>query len=151
MNKIITVFILFATLIFLLSAAYNPANYPEEEILLIINELRREQDLPPLVHNWEAARVARYKAEDMKTHNYFGHDSPVYGSFFDMLKNFHIHYNTAGENIATGAYPTPQTALDAWLIQAQHRQNIFSKHFNSIGIGYSTDGVVHYWCLIFLC
>jgi len=123
--------------------------YVEEEVVSLCNALRVKKGLSPLMHNWEAARVARYKTEDMKTHRYFNHDSPVYGSFFDMLKNFHIPYRSAGENIAMG-FATPQAVVDAWMASPSHRKNILSESFTQVGVGYSTDGAVHYWTLILL-
>ena len=39
------------------------------------------------------------EAEDMAKNRYFSHNSPTYGSAFDMLKNQGISYRTAGENI----------------------------------------------------
>ncbi len=42
------------------------------------------------------------KSQDMIDNNYFSHNSPTYGSPFDMLKKFGISYKTAGENIAMG-------------------------------------------------
>ena len=142
------VLILLAGLCCLTTVAANNI-YVEEEVVSLCNELRIEKGLPPLIHNWEAARVARYKTEDMKTHGYFNHDSPVYGSFFDMLKNFHIPYRTAGENIAMG-FATPKAVVDAWMASPNHRKNILSESFTHAGVGYSTDGTVHYWALILL-
>ena len=52
------------------------------------------------------------KWQDMKDNNYFSHTSPIYGSPFDMIKNFGISYRTAGENIAKGQ-ATPQAVVNA--------------------------------------
>ena len=123
--------------------------YAEEEIIAICNQLRQERGLPPFSINWEAARVARHKTEGMMNHVYFSHDSPVYGSFFDMLNNFNIPYYAAGENIARG-FVTPQSVVDAWMASPNHRQNILSKSFTQAGAGYSTDGTSHYWSIIFI-
>ena len=125
------------------------ATYVEEEVMALCNKLRQAKGLPPLQHNWEASRVARYKTEDMMAHEYFSHDSPVYGNFFDMLKNFHIPYHAAGENIAMGL-ASPQSVVDAWMALPDHRKNILSKSFTQGGVGYSTDGISHYWVLILL-
>ena len=123
--------------------------YVEEIIIALCNEHRLERGLPPLEINWEAARVARYKTEDMMAYGYFGHDSPVYGSFFDMLKNFHIPYCSAGENIAAG-FPTPEAVVEAWMATPNHRQNILNRKLTQAGVGYSTDGKNHYWALILI-
>ena len=121
----------------------------EEEVVRLCNNLRIEQGLPPLACNWEVASVARHRTEDMMAHSYFGHDSPVYGCVFDMLKNFNIKYNTAGENIAAG-FASPQAVVDAWMAQPNHRMNIMSTNFNQVGVGYSNDGTSYYWALILL-
>ena len=145
--KIVTMFFL---IIFCCSTVVVANHqYVEEEIVSLCNELRQEHGLSPFVHNWEIARVARYKTEDMKAYGYFSHDSPVYGSFFDTLKNFHIPYQSAGENIAMG-FSTPQAVVDAWMASPNHRKNILSESFTQAGVGHSTDGKVHYWTLILL-
>ena len=125
------------------------AMFPEEEVIALCNEIRREHGLPLLSVNWEAARAARHKTEDMKAKGYFGHNSPVYGSIFDMLKNFHISYEYAGENIAMGL-ATPQDVVDAWMASPGHRKNILDEKFITAGVGYTKDGNVHYWVLILI-
>ena len=74
----------------------------EQEVIRLVNVERTKQGLKELKYDWELARVARYKSEDMRDNNYFSHNSPVYGSPFDMMKNFGINYKAAGENIAKG-------------------------------------------------
>lgn len=71
----------------------------------------------------EVQRVARIKAEDMVTNNYFSHTSPTYGSPFDMLKSFKISYKTAGENIAANS--SNSGAVNAWMNSSGHKANIF--------------------------
>ena len=123
--------------------------FVEKEIIALCNKLRQDHGLQPITYNWEAARVARHKTEDMKAHNYLGNDSPVYGSLFDMLKNFHIQYYSANENIAVGL-TTPQAVVDAWMASPDHRRNLLNNSFTQGGVGYTTDGYVHYWVLILL-
>jgi len=136
-------------LIVALALVFQAWTYPEEELINLCNEIRREHDLPPLTINWEVARVARHKTEDMSRHNYFGHDSPVYGSFRDMLKNFNIPHSSAGENIASGSN-TARAVVDAWMASPGHRRNILSESFTEAGAGYSSNGDFHYWSLILL-
>ena len=137
-----------------LPAAIAPASscpplYAEEEIIHLCNEARASYGISPLAFDWEAARVARHKTEDMMKNNYFGHDSPTFGNFFDMLKNFNILYKDAGENIAVGL-SCPRAVVDAWMAQPGHRANILSEAFTHAGVGYSTDSNNHYWVLILL-
>lgn len=81
----------------------------------------------------EVQRVARIKAQDMVDNNYFSHNSPIYGSPFDMLKSFGISYKTAGENIAGNS--SNSGAVNSWMNSSGHKANILNKNFNYTGIG----------------
>ncbi|WP_291635467.1 LysM peptidoglycan-binding domain-containing protein [Clostridium sp.] len=74
----------------------------EKQVVTMVNTERAKVGLAPLKLNWQLSRVARYKSQDMIDKNYFSHQSPTYGSPFDMMKNFGIKYMSAGENIAYG-------------------------------------------------
>lgn len=78
-------------------------NEDEKEVFQLINTQRTNQGLSALKINEEVQRVARIKAEDMVTNQYFSHQSPIYGSPFDMLNSFKISYRAAGENIAANS------------------------------------------------
>ncbi len=119
----------------------------EQEVIRLVNVERAKNGLSPLAHNWELSRVARYKSQDMKDNGYFSHQSPTYGSPFQMIKNFGISYRTAGENIAKGQ-ATPQAVVDAWMSSAGHRANILNKSFTQIGVGYVASG--RYWTQMFV-
>lgn len=119
----------------------------EEEVIRLVNEIRVENGLNELKHNWELSRVARYKSQDMKDNNYFSHTSPVYGSPFEMISDFGISYRSAGENIARG-YKTPQAVVDGWMNSTGHRENILNSSFTQIGVGYVADG--NYWTQMFI-
>ena len=138
-----------AVLLILLGILLAAANYPEEEILNRINDIRNEHELPPIAHNWEIARIARYKTEDMRAKQYFDHHSPTYGSFFDTLENFSISYQSAGENIALG-FTMPSTVIEAWMASEEHRLNVLNPNFCQAGVAYTSDGKSHYWAVIFL-
>ena len=57
----------------------------EQEVIRLVNEIRAENGLKVLTYDWELARVARYKSQDMKDNKYFSHTSPVYGTPFQMI------------------------------------------------------------------
>ena len=80
----------------------NEQQAVEDQVVSLVNKERAKQGLAPLTSNWELARVAKYKSQDMHDKKYFSHTSPTYGSPFDMMKNFGINYKSAGENIAQG-------------------------------------------------
>lgn len=119
----------------------------ESEVVRLVNEIRVENGLKPLTHDWELSRVARYKSQDMKDNGYFSHTSPVYGSPFQMIKNFGISYRSAGENIARGQ-STPQAVVNAWMNSSGHRANILNSSYTHIGVGYVASG--RYWTQMFI-
>ena len=119
----------------------------EQEVIRLVNEIRVQNGLKPLTYNWELGRVARYKSQDMHDNRYFSHTSPVYGTPFQMIKNFGITYRSAGENIARGQ-KTPKAVVDAWMNSSGHRANILSSSFTEIGVGYVADG--NYWTQMFI-
>lgn len=105
----------------------------EKETFNLINQQRQNAGLSPLVIDNELQRVARIKAQDMVDKNYFSHNSPTYGSPFDMMKSFKISYTTAGENIAGNS--SNQAAVNAWMNSPGHKANILNSSFNYTGIG----------------
>ena len=122
-------------------------NEYEKEVIRIVNEIRVSNGLQPFETDEELSRVARIKSQDMKDNNYFSHTSPVYGSPFDMMKQFGISYKSAGENIARGQ-ATPQAVVDGWMNSSGHRANILNASYNRIGVGYVADG--NYWTQMFI-
>lgn len=105
----------------------------EKEVFNLINAERTKQGLTALKVDSEVQRVARIKAQDMVDNNYFSHNSPTYGSPFDMLKSFKISYKTAGENIAGNS--SNSAAVKAWMNSSGHKANILNSSFNYTGIG----------------
>lgn len=119
----------------------------EQEVIRLVNEIRVQNGLNPLTHHWELSRVARYKSQDMKDNRYFSHTSPIYGSPFQMIRNFGISYRSAGENIARG-YASAQAVVDGWMNSSGHRANILNSNYTHIGVGYVASG--NYWTQMFI-
>ena len=118
-----------------------------QQVLTLVNRERAANGLSALILNDTLSRCAAIKSQDMHDNHYFSHTSPTYGSPFDMMKSFGITYNYAGENIAMG-YSTAEAVVTAWMNSADHRANILSANFTTMGIGYvSDDG---YWTQWFL-
>ncbi|PKM95208.1 MAG: serine protease [Firmicutes bacterium HGW-Firmicutes-1] len=110
----------------------------EQQMVTLVNKAREENNLPALKVDTTLANVARTKAKDMIDNNYFSHNSPTYGSPFDMMKSFSIKYIKAGENIAGNQ--TVQAAHDALMKSPGHRANILSSDYTHIGIGIVEGG-----------
>lgn len=105
----------------------------EQEVFDLINAKRVANGLTTLKIDDELQNVARIKAKDMVDNNYFSHNSPIYGSPFDMIKKFGISYKTAGENIAGNS--SNSGAVNAWMNSKGHRANILNNSFNYTGVG----------------
>lgn len=104
----------------------------ENELLSLINEERKKNNLSSLKIDKELQNVARLKANDLVDNNYFSHISPIYGTPFEMLKNNKISYKTASENIAGN--PSISGAFDSWMNSESHKKNILSNDYNYTGL-----------------
>ena len=113
----------------------------------LVNEQRAAHGLSPLTIDSTLSSMARIKSRDMKNNGYFSHNSPVYGSPFQMMKQFGITYRSAGENIAKG-YSTAQAVVDAWMNSPGHRANILNASYTQIGVGYVSNG--NHWTQMFI-
>ncbi|AGT31756.1 sporulation protein [Geobacillus genomosp. 3] len=116
-------------------------NAYEQQVVELTNKERAKYGLPPLQVDLALSKVAREKSRDMAVHNYFSHNSPTYGSPFEMMKKFGISYTAAGENIAKGQR-TPQEVVNAWMNSEGHRANILNKNFTHIGVGFEENGYI---------
>lgn len=122
----------------------------ELRVVTLVNQQRANNGLPALKLNWEVSRVARYKSQDMIDKKYFDHQSPTYGSPFNMMENFGIKFSAAGENIAYGQ-KTPEAVMNSWMNSPGHRSNILNPTYNQIGVGAakSSNGTF-YWTQMFI-
>ena len=105
----------------------------EKEVLDLINRQRTANGLSALKVDSQVQRVAKIKAQDMVNSGYFSHDSPTYGTPFEMLQSFKVSYKTAGENIAGNS--SNAGAVNAWINSAGHKANILNSSFTHTGIG----------------
>lgn len=111
-----------------------PLKSIEDEVVRLINAERSKNGLQTLSYNWEAARVARIKSQDMINNNYFSHTSPIYGSPFKMLESYGLRFSAAAENIAYGQR-SAQEVVNSWMNSPGHRANILSRSYTHTGVG----------------
>ena len=116
----------------------NALTAQEQEMFNLVNQARSQASVPALQVDMELTKMARIKSQDMIDNNYFSHNSPKYGSPFDMMKAFGINYVNGGENIAGNQ--TVQAAHDALMNSPGHRKNILSTNYTHIGIGIQKGG-----------
>jgi len=120
------------------TTASNYAN----QVLTLVNQERSKAGLKPLKLNSTLTKSAQAKSQDMHDKKYFDHNSPTYGTPFQMMNKFGYKYSYAGENIAMGQ-KTPKEVMTAWMNSAGHKANILNSNYTEIGIGYVADG--NYW------
>lgn len=106
------------------------------QVVTLVNQERAKAGLSALkTTNATLKIMALDKAKDIYNKGYFDHNSPTYGSPFNMMKLYGINYRYAGENIAKGQR-TPQEVMTAWMNSSGHRANILSPNFTIIGVAY---------------
>ena len=110
-----------------------------EKVLKLVNDIRVQNGLKPLILNAELSRVAEHKAMDMVSNNYFDHNSPVYGTPFEMMKKYGINFNMAAENIAGNQ--SAEGAVYSWTNSEGHLSNIINGDYTATGIGIYTSPV----------
>ncbi len=104
----------------------------------LVNTLRAKNGLSHLSTNSMLTKVARLKASDMIKNNYFSHNSPTYGSPFDMMKKLGVSYGYAGENLAGAS--TVEIAHKNLVDSTGHRANILHASYKKIGVGVVPGG-----------
>ena len=115
-----------------------PLTAQEQQMIDLVNQERTKAGVKPLTADMRLVKAARMKSLDMIKNNYFGHQSPVYGSPFDLLKAQGITYKTAGENIAGNA--SVANAHTSLMNSSGHRANILNPDYTKIGIGIISGG-----------
>ncbi|WEG16675.1 stalk domain-containing protein [Alkalihalophilus pseudofirmus] len=128
----------------------NQISNTELEIFILTNEERQKHNRSPLALDVELSNVARIKSKDMHDVGYFAHNSPTYGTPFEMMDRFNISYRTAGENIAAG-YTDAEQVTNGWINSPGHHRNMINDRFHRIGIGYhsGTKGYSRYYTQMF--
>jgi uncharacterized YkwD family protein len=114
----------------------------ELEVVRLTNAERAKYGLSALAADSRLSDGARLKSRDMRDNRYFSHESPTYGTPFQMMKSLGISYRAAGENIAYG-YATPEKVVSAWMSSEGHRANILNASYTRLGVGYVAGG--DYW------
>lgn len=111
----------------------------EKKVLELVNLERKKLGLSLLQFDDKLLHCARLKSRDIIQKNYFSHQSPTYGSPFDMLRQFQVDFKSAGENIAGN--PNLQNAVLDWMASDSHRDNILNPNFKYVGIGVENSPV----------
>lgn len=115
------------------AVAPSDVSQDEQTLLGLVNKARKDAGAEAVAFDKALLKTARLKAKDMVDNNYFSHQSPAFGSPFDMMRQNGIAFKTAGENIAGNQ--TIEGAFNAWMKSEGHKKNILNNAFNYVGIG----------------
>jgi uncharacterized protein YkwD len=118
----------------------NPKPRPdlEAEMLEMVNRERVAAGLKRLEADPELLPVARAHSADMFERGYFSHYTPEGLSPFDRIKEAHVSFVIAGENLALA--PTLVMAHTGLMNSPGHRANILRPQFGRVGIGIMDGG-----------
>lgn len=116
-----------------------PLTSEEAVALQLVNQARVEAGLPPLIADPVLTDLARKKSHDMVVNKYFSHDSPTYGTAYQMEVAAGIRAPVMGaENIAKARNARYAHAM--FMSSQGHRTNILNPRHTHVGIGIVANG-----------
>ena len=108
-----------------------------EQLLLLTNQKRQENGLPPLSLNQQLSNAAAGKANNMFAENYWAHNSPDGKTPWVFIKGAGYNYIYAGENLARG-FTNASDVVNAWMASPEHRKNMLSANYQNVGYAVET-------------
>ena len=111
----------------------------ELKMLVLLNRERRKVGLHPLLPDTALRKVALAHSADMFERGYFAHLTPEGKDPFDRMREAHIRFYLAGENLALAQ--TLAIAHQGLMNSKGHRENILRTGFGRVGIGILDGGV----------
>lgn len=112
-----------------------------------VNAVRAEYGLTALSEMPALSEIAQQRARECS--GFFSHTRPNGTRWDTLLSDAGLKRNVRAENIAY-YYPTARQALNSWMSDRSHRENVLNAEAAYIGIGYCNDGNNAYWVQIFL-
>ncbi len=110
----------------------------EAEMLVLVNKERRKVGLDTLKPDTALQKVAIAHSADMFERGYFAHITPEGKDPFDRMREAHIRFLLAGENLALAQ--TLSIAHRGLMNSPGHRENILRPGFGRLGIGILDGG-----------
>ena len=124
-----------------------PGSTPAEQLLLYINEARRQFDLAPLNLVPQLSAAAQEHTNDMARFAYTAHTGSDGSTPAERLLQFGYAQGYAGEATAWG-FEYPHQAVEFWVNSPAHRRIILNANASDVGVGYSLNfnaPSVWYW------
>lgn len=144
-KAILVCFVLFLPM----SAFVLPDVLAEEQrqIVALTNQVRAENNLPPLTVVSKLDLSAQNKADDMAVGQYFAHTKDN-KNLSSWLRGANYSYEFAGENLAVG-FSTAQGIVQAWKKSPTHYANLIDPDFKDLGVGLA-GGVYNGKAVVFI-
>ena len=125
-----------------------------DQVVVLTNKARAEartcgeKKMPaakPLRPNQQLTAAAQDHAEDMARRAYFEHETPEGITPSQRMSRAGYSWRATAENIAAGQR-TPEAVVRGWLDSPGHCENLMSRKYRDIGVGYHAGGKMdHYW------
>jgi uncharacterized protein YkwD len=114
------------------------------EIVRLTNIEREKNGVPKLEILPSLMDTAQLKADDMFVNDYYGHNSPVYGTAGELIKSQIPNVKSGAENLAAWN-KTPQEAFASWLDSPAHYAIMINAKYTHIGVGVVEGAGGGYW------
>ena len=113
------------------------SNISNQELLILTNQQRQNNNLGALTDNSGLDVAAANKAADMFNKDYWAHNAPDGTTPWVFIKSAGYNYIYAGENLARGFNSAPDV-ITAWMNSPEHRQNVLSPNYQNVGFAVAT-------------
>jgi uncharacterized protein YkwD len=110
----------------------------EAALLDLLNQVRRQHQLPALAMDVSLRQAARSHSRDMAAGGFVGHGSPAGTSFVDRLAGVVAAGSFVGENVTLAR--SVEQAHSAFVASTRHLRNILEPRFRRVGIGVVAAG-----------
>jgi uncharacterized protein YkwD len=120
----------------------------EQQVIALVNQQRKANDLPPLKHVPLLSDAARWYAKDMADDDYFGPGHDTYDrkggrliracAWDARIAAFYVGASALAENIGEG-YSSPEEVVAGWMGSSGHRKNVLNGSYWETGVGYQPD------------
>jgi uncharacterized protein YkwD len=110
-----------------------------QDVLVQVNDVRREHGLGPLQLDTALSAAAAQHAREMAQDGYFSHDSADGSAFWKRVTRYypsaHYRFWAVGENLlwASPDVDGPD-AVTMWMNSPEHRANLLSPRWRQIGL-----------------
>jgi hypothetical protein len=124
-----------------------PGTSPIEQLLLYVNEARRQFELPPLKESAQLTGAAQKHADDMAATQHTQHIGSDGSSPAERQLYYGYLQGYSGEATAWG-FEDPRQAVEFWVNSPGHRAIILNQYATEVGLGHTVDygsPSVWYW------